>query len=251
MTRPGPARSRRWSDRSRRAVLIVLTVPGFLIAGGCGDDDPVGEDTSTTVSTSARSTPVDGTDGDRAGSEPLDGPPAPDPSRLPEAAAPAGLGRPQMPAEADAVVAVFEALPVELLGATRQVVELDPGTIAASYDAGDRECGQVGLQAIDLATDAGSAYPDDWRAEDVVALFATGADWDVEDAGHEAARYWVSFETFCGGEDMERDEIISSAVWGDENSPWVFFVGARNTTERDELLTAFVDAALTTVGSET
>lgn len=156
-----------------------------------------------------------------------------------------------MPAEADAVVAVFEALPVELLGATRQVVELDPGTIAASYDAGDRECGQVGLQAIDLATDAGSAYPDDWRAEDVVALFATGADWDVEDAGHEAVRYWVSFETFCGGEDMERDEIISSAVWGDENSPWVFFVGARNTTERDELLTAFVDAALTTVGSET
>ena len=250
MTRPGPARSRRWSNRSRRAVLLVLTVPGFLIAGGCGDDDPVGEDTSTTVSTTVTSAPVEATGGDQTAAESLDEPPAPDPSTLPEAVAPAGLGLPRLPSDADEVVAVFEALPVELLGAIRQVVELDPGRIVASYDAGDRECGEVGLQAIDLTADAGNAYPDDWRAEDVVALFATGADWDVEDAGREAARYWVTFETFCGGEDMERDEIISSAVWGDGNSPWVFFVGARNTTERDDLLVAFVDAALTTVGPD-
>ena len=63
--------------------------------------------------------------------------------------------------------------------------------------------------------------------EDVVALFATGADWDVEDAGREAARYWVTFETFCGGEDMARDEIFSSAVWGDESSTWVDFLEPR------------------------
>lgn len=244
-----PVDRRRWSGRSTRGVLTVLAVAGLWLAAGCGDD-PADEDTSATESTSTTSPPVAATDVDQSDTAPIDGPPAPDPSALPEAIAPGGLGLPQLPTDADAVVEVFEELPVELLGATREVVELDPGTIAARYDAGDRECGEVGLQAIDLATDAGNAYPDDWRGEDVVALFAAGADWDVEDAGREAARYWVTFETFCGGEDMERDEIISSAVWGDQNSTWVFFVGARNTTERDELLTAFVDAALTTLGTQ-
>ena len=230
---------------------IGVAVGLSILALGCGsDDDPAGEEQSTTVSPSTTSAPVEPADGDQTDTEGVDEPPAPDPAMLPEAVAPAGLGLPRLPTDADAVVAVFEALPVEMLGATRQVVELDPGTIAARYDAGDRQCGEVGLQAIDLGTDAGNAYPDDWRAEDVVALFTTGADWDVEDAGREAARYWVTFETFCGGEDMERDEIISSAVWGDESSTWVFFLGARNTTERQELLTAFVEAALTTPGPD-
>jgi hypothetical protein len=69
-------------------------------------------------------------------------------------------------------------------------------------------------------------------------------------AGREAARHWVTFETFCGGEDVERDEIISSAVWGDESSTWIFFLGARNTTERQELLTPVVEAAFTTLGPD-
>ena len=69
-------------------------------------------------------------------------------------------------------------------------------------------------------------------------------------AGREAARHWVTFETFCGGEDVERDEIISSAVWGGESSTWVFFLGARNSTERQELLTPVVEAAFTTLGPD-
>ena len=69
-------------------------------------------------------------------------------------------------------------------------------------------------------------------------------------AGREVARYWVTFETFCEGEDMERDVIIPSAVWGDERGTLVFFVGARNTTERQELLTPVVEAALTTLGPD-
>ena len=81
----------------------------------------------------------------------------------------------------------------------------------------------------------------------IVALFASGADLDVGEAGHEGVRYWVTFESYCGGEDMEHDEIISSAAWGDEGSAWVFFVGASDTAERDILLTAFVEAALTAV----
>lgn len=239
----------RWSVRRTPGVLTVLAVASLWLAAGCGDD-PAGEGTPATDPTSTTSSPVEATDAEQPDTAPIGEPPAPDPLALPEAVAPAGVGLPQLPTDADEVIAVFEELPVELLGATLEVVELDPGTMAARYDASDRECGEVGLQAIDLATDAGNAYPDDWRAEDVVALFATGADWDVEDAGREAARYWVTFETFCGGEDMERDEIISSAVWGDENSTWVFFVGARNTTERDELLTAFVDAALIALGTQ-
>ena len=249
MSRRGSTRWPLRSDRGGHAVLIVLAVAGLSLPTGCGDD-PAGENPSITASTSTTPPSGEAAEGGQIDSEPIEEPPAPDPSTLPEEVAPAGLGLPQLPADAKAAVTVFEALPVEMLGATREVIEFDPGTIAARYDAGDRQCGEVGLQAIDLATDAGNAYPDDWRAEDVVALFATGADWDVEDAGREATRYWVTFETFCGGETMERDEVISSAVWGDENSSWVFFVGGRNTAERDELLTAFVDAALTTLGPE-
>ena len=115
------------------------------------------------------------------------------------------------------------------------------------YDTGDRRCSDVGFEAFDLTAAEDGFYPADWRAEHFVALFASGADWDVEDAGHEGTRYWVTFETYCGGEDMEQDEIISSAVWGEAGSPWVFSVGAPDAPGRDVLLTAFVDAALLAV----
>ena len=39
-------------------------------------------------------------------------------------------------------------------------------------------------------------YPEGWRAEHLVAMFASGADWAVEEAGREGMRYWVMFQTY-------------------------------------------------------
>lgn len=240
-----------------RVQRLLVTVSLVLVgASGCGGDDSESgstasdEDSATTVvattdAPAQAASPTTITTGDVEPVEPIesdDDPPAPNPSTLPEATAPVGLSAPQLPDDAEGIVALFDALPDELLGGTRDLVNLGPGNIGASYDAGDRQCTEVGLQAIDLTANPG-AYPEDWRAEHLVALFASGVDWDVEDAGHEGTLYWVTFETTCGGEEIERDEIISGATWGNEGSPWVFFVGAPDDAGRDTLLTEFVDAA--------
>ena len=250
----------------------------LLTVAGCGDsEDSVDVDVSLTgaapeatsstgdmpESLPASTTATTAVDDPREGSsvpsepdrdaevfEPGDEPAAPDPSTLPEATAPSRLGVPELPDDAETVAALFDALPEELIGATREIVNFRPGAIAARYDTGVRQCAEVGLQASDLTAMQGDgSYPEGWRAEHLVAMLASGADWAVEEAGREGALYWVTFETYCGGEDMDHDEISSSAAWGDEGSPWVFFVGASDATERDILLAAFVETALTSVES--
>lgn len=239
-----PAGSRPCRGLRGRRLLVALSLPAVLAIAACGDDEPEGGD-APTAETVPATTLEEGARDEGGGTEPTDGPAGPDPSTLPEAVAPVGLGAVSLPTDAEGVDALFDALPAELLGADREIVDLLPGMVGARYDTGERECSEVGLQAIDLAAENGP-YPDDWRADDVVALFASGADWDVEEAGHEAARFWVTFETYCGGEDMERDEIVSSAVWGDEDGSWMFLVGAADAADRELLLGAFVDAAAST-----
>lgn len=240
--------------RRRRIRLALVSCTALTLVGGCGEDgEPTAIDAPTTDPPPATTAPAT-TSGDEPGddsSRPVtddgvrapDGPDVPDPSTLPERDAPAGLGGVTLPGDAEDVVSLFAALPLDLFGATREIDDADPGTIAARYDTGRRQCSEIGIQAIDLGRSDGSPYPEHWRAEHLVALFATGADWDVEDAAHEGPVYWVTFETSCGGETMQEDEVVSAAVWGAEGSAWIFSVGAADADGRETLMAAFADAA--------
>ncbi len=232
-----------WRSGLYVCTVAVLSLTAMSVAAGCeGNDDSI-EVTVAPTDAPAVTTLPDPTTEPADDVRPDDERALPDPSTLPDAVAPAGLGDAPLPDDAERVTALFEALPDDLLGATRDVVAVDPATIAARYESGDRTCAEIGLQAIDLSADEGSFYPEDWRAQHLVALFASGADWDVEQAGHDGDVYWVTFETYCGEEGMDQDEIISAAVWGEEDSPWFFSAGASDDIDRTTLITAFVDAA--------
>lgn len=240
----------RWG---RVAAVVPLLAITFL-STACGGDDDADERTSTTPPPAATTGPSEpeptapgttepGSDTEEPRPEDPGAPPAPpDPSTIPEAVAPNGLGTVELPDAADGVVELFAALPGELFGGRLELDNLAPGRIAASYPVADRRCSEIGFQAFDLTASDGG-FPPEWRAENFVALFASGADWDVEDAGQDGDRYWVTFVTTCGGEDIEQDEVIASAVWGDGGSPWVYTVAGPDASGRSELLTAFVDAA--------
>lgn len=250
------SRPRRVRRGRRGWAPLVIPVLAMTAAAACGDDDGAENGSATTEVVAGTTDPSEpeptapeatgpGSDtGEPAPEDPSDGPVPPDPSAIPEAAAPNGLGAVVLPDDPDGVVDLLAALPAELLGGERELENVAPGRIAATFTVAGRRCSDVGVQAFDLTASDGG-FPENWRAEDLVALFASGADWDVEAAGRDESRYWVTFTTSCGEVGMEQDELVSSAAFGDEGSSWVFVVAAPDAAGRDELLTAFADAAVT------
>jgi hypothetical protein len=117
---------------------------------------------------------------------------APDSSSLPEAVAPLGLGDVDLPDNADSITALFNRLPPRLMDRERtmQSEAVTPAEISASYGITQPVgCGRVGLQAMDVST--GDFYPPGWTTERVIAVFTTGADWNVEDFGRDRQLFWV------------------------------------------------------------
>ena len=109
-----------------------------------------------------------------------------DSQSLPEVVAPAGLGCVSLPAILDEIMSLFDRIPKKLIGRDRTPPHeaTTPGIVSASYgNAGPAGCGTVGFRAQDVST--GDFFPAGWTAERVIAVFTTGADWDVEDFGRE------------------------------------------------------------------
>lgn len=248
-SRSVPRSAQRAPGARRRPIAALVAALALWSVTGCGSGDDDGADvppeTSAPDAASTTAGPEDSLPGtvDDDPAPPDGARPAPDPDSLPEAEAPGGLSDVVLPDDVAGVTALFAELPDELLGAARRPDAPMTDRITVWYDVAGRQCGDVGFQAMDL-TAAEAGYPPDWRAEHFVALFAGGADWDVEASGRDGDLHWVAFETFCGGEDMAQDEMISSTMWGDAGSAWLYSVAAPDATGRDALLTAFVDAAI-------
>jgi hypothetical protein len=243
--------------------LRVLVVSSLLVGvSACESDAGSGEAVSSTPdpSVSASSEPSatvgDNDDSEAAASvagtsEPESTPPlepddefAPDPASLPDAEAPYGLDGTVLPDDAAGAAELFAALPDEFHGVQREISVRGPGEVAADYQSDDRACGPTGFQALDLsAVQADGFYPEGSTAEDVVAVFATGADWEVDGAGHDDDLFWVMWQTTCSGEGIDGVEQIHSATWGEAGSSLVFFAGAPEAGTLDELMAVFVDAA--------
>jgi hypothetical protein len=143
--------------------------------------------------------------------------------------------------EAD-IVSLFDRLPTDLAGGKRTEQQSGPDRISVTYGTTEPVgCGSVGLQALDVST--GDFYPEGWTAEQVVSTYTEGADWDVEDFGHEQDLYWVRSSTTCTVEGEAGEDVVLTAMWGQAGSPWVFSAMAGSPEVRDELTEAFVTAA--------
>jgi hypothetical protein len=169
---------------------------------------------------------------------------SPDPQSLPEVPAPLGLANIRLPDDAESVDALFNSLPPNLMGNERTIESAGTGSaeIWASY--GNTQpvgCGANGIKAVNVST--GDFFPQDWTAERVVAVFAAGADWEVEDFGRDGDLFWVRWNTTCSMADAPGKDSIFTASWGTAGSPWFFSVSAGDLGGRDVFTSAFVAAA--------
>jgi hypothetical protein len=218
------------------------TAPPTTTAGSAGpsdttvpvDDDPVAEsDDEPTVEPGE--SPEEPANGESQSSEF----PELDPTTIPEAAAPGRMIDAALPTDADGVVSLFDAFPTELLGASKDLNTARQGGIAADYSIAERVT-PVGFQAVDVPTSFYGAFLPEPTAEYVAALFASGADWEVEAVGRDGERFWVEWNTTAGGEGFDGEETIWSLVVGDAGSHWAFIVNATDPSTRDELIDVFV-----------
>jgi hypothetical protein len=222
-------------DHPWRALGVLIV--GVVIASSCSngtEPSPQADPTSTEASATPPSEVPSG----------ASGPGAPNPAALPESTAPHGLGEVGLPDTADGIVALFDRLPANVSG--RQRTDERPAALASRINAsyGTTEpvgCATVGLQAMNVST--GEFFPEGWTAEMVVAMFTTGADWQVEDFGRDGELLWVMFTTTCGAEGSPSEDVVSTLNWGVTGSPWVFSASADAAGLRDELTMAFVTAA--------
>ncbi len=160
---------------------------------------------------------------------------------LPEAAAPFGLGDVAMPGDADGITALFNDLPMELLGGQRTIDLRDPHRPEVSYGFTEPVgCGSVGLRALDVRATFG--FP----AEFWVAVFADQAgdgDWDVEEFGRDGDLSWVTWRSTCSIAGEPGEDILFMATWGAAGSNWAFSAAAGDSSAREQLVGAFVAAA--------
>jgi hypothetical protein len=163
---------------------------------------------------------------------------------VPEGPAPVALAGVVLPTDVEGVIAVFEALPDELVGGDKSIWARTQGDLAADYMVPDR-ASRYGFQAADLPNSFWGGVLPEPRADMLVAFFVLGDDDDytVEAVGHDGDLYWVTLITTNSGYGIDGVEKVYSVTWGDAHSPWAFTAGAPTEVGRDELVVAFVAAA--------
>lgn len=162
----------------------------------------------------------------------------------PPAPAPGGLAVGVLPTDTDAAIALFDALPDELIGGTRAVSQRLPAVVEVSYETPDR-ASRDGIQAIDLRDHImGSVLPEP-RADLLAGFFVVSGDDDytVEAAGHDGDLYWVTYIGTNSGEGIDGVEEVYTITWGEACSPLAFIAGAPTDAGRNELIAAFIEAS--------
>ncbi len=161
----------------------------------------------------------------------------PDPSLLPPARAPLGLGDVALPDDAEGITAVFDDLPAVLLGGERSIEPSGPDRVAVSFGVTQPVgCSSIGFQGIKVSPDGGTG-------DQFVAVLTTGADWEVDGYGRDGDLFWVTWNTTCGIADEPGEDSVVNATWATAGSPWFYSATAGTSADLDELLVAFVSAA--------
>ncbi len=174
---------------------------------------------------------------------------------LPEAPAPGGLGRVQLPADRADITALFGRLPETIAGEPRAETDRRGPTdrLVVAYGADDPVLGpQLTLQALDLSS--GAFFPADFTAGIFVASVASVPDYRIDAFGRDGDLVWVRASTTVSGEGDRPGTPISSRPlltlsWGNTTSPWLFSATAPTPDDLDALVDAFVATAKSDPGT--
>jgi hypothetical protein len=164
----------------------------------------------------------------------------------PASPAPIDLVDAILPTDEEEAAAMFDALPDELIGGSKEIVSRSPGHLVAAYQPPGL-ASQYGYQAMNLRTSfVGSVLPEP-RADVFVAFWVLSDDDDevVEAAGHEGDLYWVTFISTASGYGIDGTEELYTIAFGDSCRHWGFTAAAPTPEGRDDLIAAFVAATVT------
>lgn len=172
----------------------------------------------------------------------------PKPLELPEAIAPDGLGRVDLPAvEADIVDFLARMLTTVAGQARAPQPEVAADRVILSYGKVDPAFGPpLYLQAIDFSRS--DFFPPDFTAGDYVASVAGIPDFGTLAYGREGSLVWVLAASSAGvaGDNPATPAIerpIYTLTWGEIESTWIFSAAATTPEDLEALVIAFVLAA--------
>ena len=151
---------------------------------------------------------------------------------LPKVAAPHCRGSEELPGDPAGVFALLRQLPAQI-GERERTEFDDEGPYHYRVGYGER----MAVQAMDVSVGEFSFYSA--TAIEAMAVWALGADWDVEAAARDQDVLWARIHTTGDGED------IYAIIWGNQGSRWVFSAMADTPDHLDALVAAFVAVANT------
>jgi hypothetical protein len=177
--------------------------------------------------------------------------PPPDLRDFPAAQAPDGLALVQLPDTIGAVADVFKRLPAQVAGHARepQFQHISSERAAVGYGQDARTPGLqtplLHLQAVNLAIP--NFFPPNWTGGQVVAYMA-GLGKETMDAGRDGALFWMRMrnQTSPSAPGSAEQVVLHGILWGRVDSPWLFSAPADTPEHRDDLLRAFLAAAVLT-----
>lgn len=172
---------------------------------------------------------------------------APGVGSLPATAAPNGLSKAQLPADAPGIAALLARLPSTVAGQPRtpQLDETSPGRYTVVYGDGRADGRRYAIAALDVST--GDFFQPGWTAGDVVAARPVARDMpqDMEAvlaAGQDGSLVWSqerSAVTFEPGKSVP----LFVTAWGTASSAWLFSAQADTPEAVAALVDAFIAAA--------
>ncbi|MBM3948313.1 MAG: hypothetical protein FJ312_03545 [SAR202 cluster bacterium] len=140
-----------------------------------------------------------------------------------------------LPGDQDGVRAAFEGLPRD---ATSE--ERDPTRYAAYYRQSGSSLPDAQIIAMDVAN--GDFFPAGSIASDIIAIFATCADWTVMGTGTEEGLAWVEYNTTATDAASGASQLMYIVQWGHPESSWVFGVQVEDPGQLIAVLDAFLVA---------
>ncbi|MBA2470668.1 MAG: hypothetical protein H0V37_14780 [Chloroflexia bacterium] len=171
---------------------------------------------------------------------------------LPDVLAPYGLGSVMLPADRDAIGAVFDALPEVIAGEGQSPRVSSVDRIVVSYGETDSRFGSpLMLTALSFAD--GDFFPSDFTAGDFVSMTSQTDDYEATAFGREGDLVWIQSETTVSiGADTlgtpDASRVLHTLAWGEAGSLWLFAATAGSPDGLAPLVAAFAAAAGTQPG---
>lgn len=167
---------------------------------------------------------------------------------LPDEPAPYELGDAILPADREAVLALFATLPGELDGAAARPLEDAPDRVIAAWGEIDPGLGSPPLRLIAMSLAGSDFFPPGFTAGDYIALGCDSGGSEVIGCGQDGQLAWLQVQTTVGiaGEKPGTPDVVvplHTLTWGTVDGRWLYSAAATTPEGVAAIVTAFLDVA--------